>query len=121
VAVAGALALVAVGGVLASTFGLLLVSGATGSAVGLVLARATAPGDASRPAARGTVVRIAVGMAIAAVLLGDVGLWLVARQQGGTLGLLDFLWATFGPFVPGDVIVATLTAWWGASAGPVQR
>lgn len=92
-----------------------------GAAVGLVIARAAVPGDAARPTSRRTVVWIAIALAIGAVALGDVGLWLFARQEGGSLGPLDYLWTTFGPFVPGDAVAAGLTAWWGAGAGPVQR
>jgi hypothetical protein len=121
VAVAGAAALVVVGGVLASTFGLLLISGATGAVIGLVIARAAVPDGDTRPMPRGTVIRVAVALALLAIVGSDIGLWLLARQQGGSLGLFDFLWETFGPFVPGDALVAALVAWWGASAGPVQR
>ena len=121
IAAAGAIALVLVGGIFASTFGLLFVSGVMGAAIGLVIARAGVPDNAARPTPRRTVLWIAIALAIGAVALGDVGLWLVARQEGGTLGPLDYLWTTFGPFLPGDAIVAALTAWWGASAGPVQR
>jgi hypothetical protein len=121
IGIAGAAALVLVGGVFASTFGLVFVSGIMGAAIGLVIARAAVPRDAARPTPRRTLLWIAFAMAIGAVVLGDVGLWLFARQEGGTLGPLDYLWTTFGPFVPGDAIVAALAAWWGASAGPVQR
>ena len=55
-------------------------------------------------------------MVIAALLT-----WLYARQEGGTLGLLDYLWTTFGLLIPGELAAAAVTAWWGASAGPVQR
>jgi hypothetical protein len=120
-AVVGAGALVLVGGILAATFGLLLISGATGAVIGLVVARAAVPGGAAKPAPRATVIRAAVGLALLAIVVSDAGLWLLARQQGGSLGLLDFLWETFGPFVPGEALVATLAAWWAASAGPVQR
>lgn len=118
----GALVLVLVGAVLASTFGLLLVAGAMGSAAGLLLARAAAPGEGGgRPATRSTVGRLAVGLTLLAVTVAFVGIWLYARSEGGTLELLDYLWTTFGPFVPGVAIVALVTAAWGASAGPVQR
>ena len=43
-----------------------------------------------------------------------------ARGEGGTLGLVDYLLTTFGPFVPGEAVIAALAAWWGANAGPVQ-
>src|SRR5512143_2170738 len=72
VALAGALALVAVGGVLASTFGLLLLSGAAGSTIGLVLARAAVPVGEARATPRPSVVRVAVALALAMILLGDL-------------------------------------------------
>ena len=119
----GAAALVFVGAVLASTFGLLFVGAAMGVVIGLVLARAAvpAPGAGLRPVSRSLVVRLAIALAIVAVVVADVATWLYARGEGGTLGLLDYLWTTFGPFVPGVAIIAAVGAAWGASAGPVQR
>jgi hypothetical protein len=121
VALLGAAALVLVGAVFASTFGLLFVAGAMGTVIGLLLARAAVPDTGARPAPRALVVRVAIGLALVAVGVADVGIWLYGRGEGGTLGLLDYLWTTFGPFVPGVAIVAAVTAWWGATAGPVQR
>jgi hypothetical protein len=121
VALVGAAALIGVGGVLASTFGLLFIGGVTGAAIGLIVARAAVPLDGATAAPRRTVVRVALALALASVVLGDLGLWLVARNEGGVLGPFDYLWTTFGPFVPGVALVAAGTAWWGASSGPVQR
>jgi len=112
---------VTVGGVLASTFGLLLIGGITGTVVGLLVARAAVPDKAATPIPRRTVIRVAVAVALVGVALGDLGLWLFALTEGGVLGPIDYLWTTFGPFVPGVALVAVLTAWWGAGAGPVQR
>jgi hypothetical protein len=120
VALAGAISLVGVATVLTSTFGLLFVAGAAGGGIGLVLARAAAPRDDARPVSRRTVVRIAVVVALAAVVLADIATWLVALEEGGVLGPLDYLWTTFGPFVPAELVIAAVTAWWGASTGPVQ-
>ena len=92
-----------------------------GAVVGLVIARAAAPEDGATPTPRRSVVRLAVGVALAGVVVGDAGLWLVALAEGGVLGPLDFLWTTFGPLVPGVALIAALTASWGATAGPVQR
>jgi len=121
VAMLGAAALVLVGAVFASTFGLLFVAGAMGAAIGLLLARAAVPSSDARPTPRPLVVRVAISLAIVAVVVADVGIWLYGRGEGGTLGLFDYLLTTFGPFVPGVAIVAAVTAWWGATAGPVQR
>ena len=60
-------------------------------------------------------------MAIGAVVVADIATWLYALREGGTLGLLDYLLTTFGPFVPGELVVAALGALWGASSGPVKR
>jgi hypothetical protein len=122
-AIIGAAGLVLVGAVLASTSGLLLVAGTMGAAVGLLLARAAVRGDGSagRAVARRTVGRIGMALALAAVVAAYIGIWLYARQEGGTLDLVDYLWTAFGPFVPGVALVAVVAAAWGASAGPVQR
>lgn len=120
-ALLGAAALVEIGAVSASTVGLLFVSGAMGAAIGLLLARAAVPGESARPIRRTAVTRLAVVMGVAAVALADVGTWLFARGEGGTLGLVDYLLTTFGPFVPAEALLAAVTAWWGAGAGPVQR
>jgi hypothetical protein len=121
VAVLGALAIVGVGGILASTFGLLFIAGAMGAVIGLVVARAAVPDSALSPAPRRTVKRVALALALGGVAVGDLGLWLFAIREGGSLGPFAYLWETFGPLVPGVALVAAVTAWWGASAGPVQR
>lgn len=121
----GASILVLVGGVLASTAGLLLVAGASGAGIGLALAgAAVAPPDLGHdrtPVRRATAVRLAVVTACAAVLLGALGTWLVAIREGGVLGPLEYLWTTFGPFVPAELAVAAIAAAWGARTGPVVR
>ena len=121
-AVVGAALLFLVGAVVASTAGLVFVSGVMGAAIGLLLARASLPTDDRPPAlTRGAVTWLAIGIAVGAVVAADVATWLNARAEGGTLGVLDYLWETFGPFVPGELILAALGAVWGASSGPIQR
>ena len=121
VALAGAVALVFVGSVLASTAGLLFVSGLAGGGIGLVLARAAAPREDTRVATpRRTVSLLAVALALGAVSLAATATWLIAGLEGGTLGLVEYLLATFGPFVPAEAVIASLAAWWGATSGPVQ-
>jgi len=121
VALAGSVLITVVGAVFASTFGLLFVAGLTGAAVGLLLARAAVPVDPSQAATpRRTVGWLAVGLTLAAIGTAAVFTWLFARQEGGTLGLVDYLLETFGPFVPAEAVIASIGAWWGASAGPVQ-
>jgi hypothetical protein len=121
VAVLGAFALIGVGGVLAYPFGLPFVAGIMGAFVGLLAARAAVPGDGATAVPRGTVIRAAVALALGGVVLGDLALWLFAQSEGGVLGPVDYLWETFGLFVPGVALLAAVTAWWGAAAGPVQR
>ncbi len=120
VSLAAAIALVGVGALLASTAGLLLSAGIGGGAIGLVLARAAVPGDGARPVARRTLGWLAVGLAIGAVAVAAVATWVIAQQEGGVLGLVDYLAETFGPFIPGEAVIAALAAAWGANAGPVQ-
>jgi hypothetical protein len=54
------------------------------------------------------------------VIAGAVGSWLVALAQGGTLGLLDYAWATSGLLVPFEIVIALLAAAWGARNGPIR-
>jgi hypothetical protein len=121
IALIGAAVLWLVGAVFASTAGLLFASGATGATIGLVLARAAVPLRAATPVSRRTVTWLSVAMALAAVVAAAVLTWLFAKEEGGTLGFADYLLTTFGPFVPGEAVVAAITAWWGATSGPVQR
>ena len=121
-AAVGAALLFIVGAVVAATAGLVFVSGVMGAAIGLLLARAGVATDERAAAlARGTVTWLAIGIAAGAVIAALVATWLNARAEGGTLGLVDYLWQTFGLFVPGELFMAAVGAVWGASAGPVQR
>jgi hypothetical protein len=126
VAVGGALVLTVVGAILTSTAGLLFAAGVTGACVGLVLARAAAPTGGSGAldavaVARRRVAWLSIGVSLGAVLAAAIATWLIARAEGGVLGPIDYLLETFGPFVPGEAVTATLGAWWGASNGPIQR
>lgn len=118
--VVGAGVLLVVGAILASTAGLLFVAGLTGGGIGLVLARAAVPRDDVRPVTRHAIAWLAVALALGAIVVAGVATWLFAREEGGTLGLLDYLWTTFGPFIPGEAAIAAVAAAWGANAGPVQ-
>jgi hypothetical protein len=62
-----------------------------------------------------------VALSLVAVAASDLLTWRFALVEGGALGLVDYLWETFGLLVPGEAVVAALTAAWGAAAGPVQR
>lgn len=120
VAIAGAAALLVVGAILASTAGLLFLAGLTGAGIGLVLSRAAVPRNEARPVARRRIAWLAIAVSIAAVVGAAIATWLVARNEGGTLQLVDYLLETFGPFVPAEAVLAALAAAWGANAGPVQ-
>ncbi len=97
------------GGVLLISAGLIVLAAAGGWAIAIALrvgAGATIP--------RGTRRRLAIGLALAAVVIGQVGLWLFARTEGGVLPLLDYLAQTFGVLVPVQVVVAAIVAGWTA-------
>jgi hypothetical protein len=111
VAIVGAVLLILVGGVLALTTGLLFVTGVTSALIGLLAA------GSSRPKPR--VRQFAVGLAIIVVLVAALGTWAVSRAEGGSLGLLDFLWATDGILVPVELAIAIVAASWGARSGPI--
>lgn len=109
VAIIGALAIVAAVGVFEITAGLLVIAALVGW-YGAVALRAGGAGSWSR--SRRTV--IAVIVALAGVALGQVGLWLLARQEGGVLSLVDYLGETFGFLVPVQLAVAGVGAWLGS-------
>lgn len=121
VAAVGAVAIVGMGGALAYPFGLPFIGAGMGIAVGLLTARAAVPENGATAVPRRTVVRVAIGLAVAGLVAGFLGLWLFAVSEGGTLGPLQYLSETFGLLVPGVAFVTVVTAWWGATSGPVQR
>ena len=120
VAAGGAALLTLVGAVLASTAGLLFVAGVAGAAIGLILAGAAAPSGNAVPVPRRRIGQLAVGLALAAVVVAAAATWVIARGEGGVLGPIDYLLTTFGPFVPAEAVIASLAAWWGAHTGPVR-
>ena len=125
IAVGGAALLFAVSGLLSTTVGVLFVAAVMGAGAGLTLAglavpARSAPTTQETAVARSTVLRAAVALAVAAVLVAAIATWLFARSEGGVLGLVDYLWETFGLLVPGEIVLAALGAAWGASTGPVS-
>ena len=106
VAISGAAAIVFLGGVLAFTEVLLVVAGFTGGSVGIALRW----GAGDQLAGRGRVV-IALVLALAAVALGQLGLWQYARSEGGVLGPLDYLGQVYGPLVLVEFAAAAILAW----------
>lgn len=107
---AGAVVIALGGGLLTMTAGLLVIAAVVGWVVAVALSI-----DAARGPGLGPRRWTAAGIALAAVALGQVGLWLIARGEGGTLGLVDYLAEVFGPLVPAQSIIASLVAWWRAS------
>jgi hypothetical protein len=106
VAIAGAVAIVVLGGVLTLTEVLLIVAGFTGLGVGLALRW----GAAEHLAGRRRVV-IALGLALGAVALGQLGLWQYGRSEGGVLAPLDYLGQVYGPLVLVEFAAAGVIAW----------
>jgi hypothetical protein len=105
VIVGGALAITVLGGLLEVGIGLLAVAGAIGWLVGVALRTDEAGARRSIP------VR-AIALAIAAVLVGQLGLWVLGRLEGGVLDPLTYLADVFGPIVVGQLVVAAVAAAW---------
>jgi hypothetical protein len=117
----GSLAIVLVGGILAVTSGLLFISGVTGAATGLLLAEAGVGDGTAAPAlSRASVVRLAVVVVLVGFVAATLGLWLVARAEGGALGPVDLMLQVYGALVPAGAAIGALAAWWGVSVGPVR-
>jgi hypothetical protein len=91
-------------GAAATTTGLLFVAGASGLIVGSQL---WAPG--------------AVALTLGAALAGDVGAWLVARNEGGVLDLPAYAFEIFGLGLIGQVLVAALAAAYASSSIRSER
>lgn len=106
-AILGAAVIVVLGGAMAISAGLLVAAAAVGYAVGLATV-AGAGATMSRVRRAG----IAASLAVLGVALGQVGLWLFARTEGGVLSLIDYLGQTFGPLVPLELLLAGGVAWW---------
>lgn len=94
------------GGVLAVSAGLLVVAVASGWAVAVGLRT-----GAGQRLAADRRLRLAVLLALLSVVLGQLGLWLYARTEGGVLGPLDYLAETFGLLVPLEILAASFAAW----------
>lgn len=106
VGLVGAAVLVLLGGPFSLSVGLLVIAGAIGWAIGRAVSSPTGPAASSA-----TRRAIAALLAVASVLLAQVGLWLFARSQGGALGPIDYLVQARGVVVPLEVAIAVLLAW----------
>ena len=107
VAVVGAVAIAIAGGRLTITAGLLVIAAVVGWLVAGLVSFGADPG-AGRTGRRTT----AMVIALAGVALGQIGLWVIARQEGGTLGVTDYLAEVFGFLVPLELTLAGAIAWW---------
>jgi hypothetical protein len=106
-AAVGAAATVVLAGAFAVSLGLLVVALVTGWLVAEALAAGSAA-TIEAPRRRAA----AVAIALVGTIVGQVGLWLFARAEGGALGPVDYLWQTFGWIVPAQLVVAAVAAWW---------
>ena len=94
-ALVGAAVITILGGPLSVTVGLVGVAAVIGWAIGSIV----------RPS-----LGLAVGLAIASIALGLIGVWLVARFEGGVLSLPDYLGQVQGPRVAIEIAVAAIVA-----------
>lgn len=106
-ALVGAAAITVAGGVVTITAGLLVVAAVVGWAVAMAVAYGVGATLPARTRAAVSVVTALVGVG-----LGQIGLWLLARGEGGVLSLIDYLGEVFGILVPLQLAIAGLTAWW---------
>jgi hypothetical protein len=107
-ALAGATVITLAGGVVTVTAGLLVIAAVVGWATAVAVI--SGDPDASRRVRTVT----AVVLAVAGIALGQVGLWLLGREEGGVLGLTDYLAETFGVLVPLELAIGGVVAWWRA-------
>ena len=108
-AIAGGVVIAVGGGLLTITAGLLVVAAIVGWVVAVALMIGAGVPTAGE---RGRRRWIAAVIALAGVALGQVGLWLIARGEGGTLGPIDYLAETFGVLVAAELLIAAVVAWW---------
>lgn len=108
-ALGGAAGFVVLGGLLLVTAGLLAWAAVTGWAVAVGVREG---GRGSLEASRRSA--LSTGLAAVSVALGQVGLWLYARTEGGVLSIVDYLGQVFGGLVPLAFLIAIATAWWRA-------
>ncbi len=133
VALVGAAGLTVILGLFLATAGTFVVSGLGGASIGVLIASAAVPGTVSRgsptagaagigpaPLSRPDAERLAVAIAAGMIVLAGLGVWIVARAEGGVMDPLSYLWTTFGLGLPAQALVAVLAAAWGAANGPIR-
>lgn len=106
VVIVAAAVITVLGGVLAVSAGLIVAAAAIGWTVAVALRV-----GAREWLGRSARVRLAVGLAVVAIALGQLGLWLYAGTEGGVLPPLDYLGQVFGPLVPAEFTAAAIFAW----------
>ena len=108
-AAVGALVVTVAGGLAAITAGLLVIAAVVGWATGVAVVIGA---GGSTPASRRAIG--AAALAVAGIGLGQVGLWLLGREEGGVLSLFDYVGEVFGFLVPLELGIAGVVAWWRA-------
>ncbi|HET9085037.1 MAG TPA: hypothetical protein VFN41_11610 [Candidatus Limnocylindrales bacterium] len=111
VAIAGGIAIAVAGGRLTITAGLLVIAAVLGWVVAVALAIGLGTNRSMGGPARGVT---AAAIAVLGVALGQLGLWLIAREEGGVLAPADYLADVFGFLVPAEFALAAAVAWWRA-------
>jgi hypothetical protein len=106
-ALVGAIAIAVGGGLMTITAGLLVIAAVLGWVVAALVSLDADPAAGRR--GRRTTATI---VGLAGVALGQVGLWIIAREEGGTLGPIDYLAEVFGVLVPLEFALAGGIAWW---------
>ena len=72
------------------------------------------------PFSRDRAARIAITIALGMIVLTGIGVWALARVEGGVMDPISYLWTTFGFGLPAQAIVALVGSAWGAANGPVR-
>ena len=88
--------------------GLVIVAFFMGRLVGAMV-RVGAGDTLSSPAR----VVLAILISLAGIGAGQLGIWVFSRTEGGVLDVATYL-GSFGPLVPLEFMIATLSAWWAA-------
>jgi hypothetical protein len=110
-AIVGGIGLAVAGGRLTITAGLVVIAAVLGWVVAIVL---TIGLGTNRSMGRTTRRVTAATIAVLGVALGQLGLWLIAREEGGVLAPIDYLADVYGFLVPAEFALAAALAWWRA-------
>lgn len=110
-AMVGGVAIAIAGGRLTVTAGLLVIAAVLGYVVAVVLTVGLGTNRSMGPNARRST---AAAFALLGVALGQLGLWLIARNEGGVLAPIDYLADVFGFLVLAEFALAAGVAWWRA-------